>query len=84
MFTMWYSLLGIIFSIIFITFDLSCDEIESCDQDVERISRFHAFFIFTLVENILVIVYSLPLSCYACITDQTVFLNEQREEETNV
>ena len=84
----WYSLLGLIFSGIFIAFDFSCDEIESCDQDADRISRFYAFFICTLVVNILAIVYSLTSGCCACNNKflfQPEFPEEQRKEkETNV
>ena len=84
----WYSLLGLIFSGIFIAFDFSCDEIESCDQDADRISRFHAFFTFSLVINVLALCYSF-ISCFYAYNDKTLFQlvspEEQREEEeTNV
>ncbi len=54
-YTLWYSLLGIIFSYIFLTSDLSCNE--SCDQ-FDRISRFYVFFLFTLVINVLALIYN--------------------------
>ena len=87
LFTIWYSLLGIIFSSIFITSDFSCNE--SCDQFDDRISRFRAFFIFSLVINILAFIYSYTSGCFAIHEKKTFFKlvvsEEQKEkEETNV
>ncbi len=57
----WYSLIGLIFSSIFITFDFSCNE--SCDQFYSRINRFHSFFVFCLVIDAMTIMYSIIFCC---------------------
>ena len=84
----WYSLLGFIFSSIFIVFAFGCDFESGCDQDADRISRFGAFSIFSLVIHVLAVVYSLASGCSAGCYDKTFFQpaspEELREEETNV
>ena len=63
LFTLWYSLIGIIFSSIFITSDFICNE--SCDQFVGRLDRFAYFFQFCLVINILAFLYNFTTSVFA-------------------
>ena len=57
----WYSLIGLIFSSIFITLDFSCNE--SCDQFYSKINRFHSFFVFCLVIDAMTIMYSIIFCC---------------------
>ncbi len=61
--TLWYSLLGIIFSSIFIASYLNCNE--SCDQFGDRLDRFYYFFQFCLVINVLAFVYSFTTLVFA-------------------
>ena len=57
LFTIWYSILGIIFSFIFLSSDLCCPN-DTYDK-FHRTGRFYAFFCFSLVVNILTFMYSI-------------------------
>ena len=80
LFTIWYSLLGIIFSSIFISSDFRSNE--SCD----RISRFYAFFMFTLVIDVLAFIYSctsLVLARFDIIVLILKPVEQEEQEEPN-
>ncbi len=62
-FTLWCSLLGIIFSSVFIASDFICNEL--CDQFIDRLDRFVSFFTFCLVINVLAFLYSLTTIIFA-------------------
>ena len=79
-FTIWYSLLGIIFSSIFISSDFRCNE--SCDKN----SRFYAFFMFTLVIDVLAFIYSctsLVLARFDIIVLILKPVEQEEQEEPN-
>ena len=79
LFTIWYSLLGIIFPFIFIdTLPVNCNFF--CD-------RFLNFFISSIVIYVLAFIYSCT-TCFFAMCDKPmlkpVFPEDQKEEETNV
>ena len=69
----WYSLIGLIFSSIFITLDFSCNE--SCDQFYSKINRFHSFFVFCLVIDAMTIMYSIVIFCCSASGNNIPFVS---------
>ncbi len=85
--TLWYSLVGVIFSSIFISSYFSCNS--SCDQFVNRLSRFNSFFIFSLVIYVVTFLFTITTFVLAWFLEKPLFTPvfqkaEIIDEETKV